>query len=255
VVQTKLAHRASRRADRVIAVSKFVRDFLVEDWRIDPGKIALIYHGTESQESCGPGERPPCIPDGWRGRFIFSAGSVRPARGLEDLINAIIIGHHSGRDWPSVVVAGGVVRSMTKYQEKLIDVLRQASVEDRLIWAGSLNDMQMTWCYRNCQAFVMTSRIEACPNIAMESLAQSAVNVAADNPPLPEFFQSLAIYYKSGDAESLVVALEKALSISGAERVQRLREGQARAKDFSWDIAASRTIETLMRVSTSENCR
>jgi glycosyltransferase involved in cell wall biosynthesis len=249
-IQAKLARRASERADRVIAVSEFVRDFLIQVWRIDPEKIALIYHGAELQESNQLGEKPLCIPDTWEEKFIFSAGSVRPARGLEDLIHAIVMGHGLGRECLGVVVAGETTRSMTEYREKLTDILRQAGAEKQLIWADSLDDAQMRWCYRNCRAFVMTSRVEACPNIAIESLAHSGVNVVADNPPLPEFFQSSAVYYRPGDTGSLLATLDKALSVSEDERARYLREGQTRAKDFSWDTTASLTIETLMHAIT-----
>jgi len=244
-IQAMLARRASKRADRVIAVSRFVRDFLVRQWEIDSERISLIYHGVELPKLDNRGEKPLFLPNDWQGRFIFSAGSVRPARGLEDLVDALVLSHRSGRDWPGILFAGETVPSMIGYRETLTRVLREAGAESRLIWAGSLNDAQMTWCYRNCQTFVMTSRVEACPNIAMEALAHGAVNVAANNPPLPEFFQSLATFYEPGDAASLVMAVDKALSTSATQRVQQTMQGRTRAKEFSWESTVGLTLEAL----------
>ncbi len=80
--------RAVKRADRVIALSRFVSDFLVTHWGISNEKIGLVYHGIDAKGD-GDGSRPHIIPKNWRGLFIFTAGSIRPARGLEDLLMAI----------------------------------------------------------------------------------------------------------------------------------------------------------------------
>jgi glycosyltransferase involved in cell wall biosynthesis len=248
-LQAVLARRASNQADRVIAISRFVQDFLVLKWQIDEDKISLIYHGFDPKILDSSDKQPITLPHDWQGQFIFSAGSVRPARGLEDLVNAIIMAHSLGRDWPGVLFAGETIQSMIKYREKLTNVLRRIGIESRLAWAGNLNDTQMTWCYRNCQAFVMTSRVEACPNIALEALAHGTINIVANNHPLPEFFQSHAIYYKPEDASSLCMAIDKALSISDAQRVNYAVKSQARAADFSWDTTAHLTLETLKSVA------
>src|SRR4030042_550502 len=46
-LQYKVAKRTLRKADRLIAVSGFVRDFLINHWSIPEDKIGLIYYGSD----------------------------------------------------------------------------------------------------------------------------------------------------------------------------------------------------------------
>ena len=77
------ARRACRRAARVIAVSEHVRDFIVSRWQIDRDRVGTVYHGVD-----GPGPAD-AVPDTVRPRTLFTAGSIRPARGLEDVIRTL----------------------------------------------------------------------------------------------------------------------------------------------------------------------
>ena len=71
------ARRACRRATRVIAVSDHVRRFIISRWHIDEDRIGTVYHGVDGG---GPSSRPHDTADR---RTLFTAGSIRPARGLE----------------------------------------------------------------------------------------------------------------------------------------------------------------------------
>ncbi|MBT9145641.1 MAG: hypothetical protein DDT42_01516 [candidate division WS2 bacterium] len=97
--------RAIKRADRVIAISKFVSDFLVTRWRIPNEKIGIVHHGIDvvGIKEC---KRPYVILKDWEGQFLFTAGSIRPARGLEDLLLAMKYLLLQGEKTVKVVIAG-----------------------------------------------------------------------------------------------------------------------------------------------------
>ena len=83
------AWRACRRARRVIAVSRHVAEFLTTKWHVDPGRVGVVYHGVAPQRPPSPPDPPKALAGLVPGRFLFTAGSVRPARGLEDVITAV----------------------------------------------------------------------------------------------------------------------------------------------------------------------
>jgi glycosyltransferase involved in cell wall biosynthesis len=91
----------------------------------------------------------------------------------------------------------------------------------------------------------MTSRVEACPNIALEAMSHGAFCLAADNPPLPEFFQEAAIYYRPKCGEALAQTISSALAYShGASALLRRQAGK-RAGDFTWEETTERVIHEL----------
>lgn len=64
---------ACRRATRVIAVSRYVSDFLVERFRIRADKIGVVYHGVDGPPRFDAVSPPKGVP-GDIGDFLFTAG-------------------------------------------------------------------------------------------------------------------------------------------------------------------------------------
>jgi glycosyltransferase involved in cell wall biosynthesis len=237
-----VARHACRRADRIIAVSGHVRDFLVSQWSLPAAKIAVVPHGVEAP----PEPSRPGTLDGLpEAPFIFTAGSIRPARGLTDLIAALADGRVPAE--LQLVVAGRTDAGTGQYYEDLLALARRLGVIGRIHWAGQLNPSQMSWCFRNAALFVTTSRVEACPNTVLEAIGHGTLSVSGDNAPMPEFFGDSALYYRIGNAGSLAGAIAKALALPVAEQA-RLRElARTRAALYSWERTAADTVSELLK--------
>ncbi len=95
------ARRACRRADHVIAVSRHVASVLEGRLRVPRHKLAVVYHGVDAPGD-DPGLRPSSAPQDDR-PFLFTAGSIRPARGLDDLVEALRL---AGAAAPLLWIAG-----------------------------------------------------------------------------------------------------------------------------------------------------
>ena len=115
-----------------------------------------------------------------------------------------------------MVIAGGVDldRTQLPYLQRMKNLAEKLGVNSQIAWTGHLNAAEMSWCYSHCRLFLMTSRVEACPNIALEAMSHGAFCLAADNPPLPEFFQEAALYYRPKCGEALAQTISAALAYS-----------------------------------------
>ena len=176
--------------------------------------------------------------------MIFCAGSIRPARGLEDLFHALVLLRASGLD-PTVLIAGDVSGDGQKYRVRMQRKLDADGNADSVIWAGPLSTNEMAWCYGNCSAFVMTSRVEACPNTALEALAYRSACIATTNRPMPETFEDAALYYDAGNSQMLADQISTVLGRGDAVRTLFSQRAAARAADFAWESAAQKTIHQL----------
>jgi glycosyltransferase involved in cell wall biosynthesis len=245
-VQRKLTGIAVKRADHIIAVSEYVKDYLVNTLGVDHLKVSRIYHGL-SFSADGKCSRPVPIPTDWGNDFLFACGSIRPARGIEDALEALNL---LKMRFPNLrlVIAGETSPGMKKYRYSLERSLTSKGLAERVCWAGFLNDEEMRWCYKKCRLFLMTSRIEACPNIAIEALSNGAISIVADNPPLPEFFSGLATYYKPNNAQSLTTAILGSLSLDERQRNHLSEQSQLRSKQFSWERTAEMTLTVLLQI-------
>jgi glycosyltransferase involved in cell wall biosynthesis len=238
VARAAAARIACRRADRVIAVSEHVRDHLVARWDIAEERVGTVRHGVDV--AVHEVSRPASIPEQ---PFLFTAGSIRPARGLEDVIAAMAALPKSLH----LVIAGSVDRGAEHYASKMRALATDRGVASRIVWAAQLDAASMAWCFRNAQVFVMTSRAEACPNVVLEALANGALSVSTDHPPMPEFFAEAATYYRARDAGHLAMRLNESLALSVPRRAELRDAARARAALYSWESTARATVGELQR--------
>jgi len=244
LVRRREALIACRKATRVIAISEFVRRFLIERWHIQPEKIGLVYHGVDHVEPAADGQLPAALCALRGSDFLLSVGSIRPYRGLEDVVQAmgLLSAQFSGL---RLVVAGEVDPRMQRHYRQLQTLAERLGVADRLVWPGFLPERVLAWCYRNCRVFVMTTRVEACPNAALEAMHNGCLSVVTSADPMPEFFQQNALYYPPGDGRQLAEQLRKALLLADSQRTAMVEGLRRRAAEFTWQRTAQQTVAEL----------
>lgn len=246
LVQRRLALNSIKHVTHTFAVSNFVKDQLTNKMQIPEYRISRVYHGI-TPPMFGNSIRPASIPRGWDDNFLFTCGSVRPARGLTDILEAI---GHLKPQFPDLrlVIAGETIPEMRRYKNNLEDFIGSRGLEDNVCWAGKLNSEGINWCYEECSFFIVTSRIEACPNIVLEAMSYGCVSVSTDSMPMPEFFRDTAVYYSNGDGKSLSSAIRNVLKFNDKKKNELSNMAKMRATDFSWDICADKTLGELKRI-------
>ena len=93
----------------------------------------------------------------------------------------------------------------------------------------------------------MTSRVESFGMIGGEAMSQGCICISADNPCLPELFGDAAIFYPSKDAKGLAEAIQAVLAWDDNQRKQASERAKNRAKEFSWDVCARKTVAELTK--------
>ena len=246
ILRTWEAKSSTVTATRTIAVSNHVKDFITSQWAVSSDKVGVVYHGVNPLSDIEQiPEKPAIIPEGTS--FLFTGGSIRPARGLEDLIRALPEIFEQKPDL-KLVVAGKADPGMQFYQDEISGLAKELGVYQCIIWCGHLAPHEMAWCFQNCAVFVMTSRAEACPNIVLEALTHGTPSVSTDTEPMPEFFQNNAIYYHSRDSSTLADGVNKMFKKSDSE-IRNLRvKSKERASYFTWQRCADKTIVELKKV-------
>lgn len=245
VLRGMATKRSARRATRVIGVSGFVRDLLIDRWGIDGETVGVVHHGVEAPIPDSHMARPPAAAAVDEGLFVFSAGDFTAYRGYEDLVEAVAARRDRGCH-DRVLLAGGPIPWLQREQGRVEKLIAARGVGDRVTLLGRIPPEQMAWCYRHCKAMVMTSRIEACPNVTLEAMSHGCTILSTTNPPMPEMFDDVAMYYDAGQPEALAVLLAAVDDMTDEERAHRSRATVDRAREcFSWDRATTKTLAQL----------
>lgn len=248
-VQKHTTKFALKKADGIVAPSNFVRDFLVHDWKIPDARVVTIYYGVPSVSDV-VARKPAAVPGEWQGKFVFTAGSIEPYRGLEDLLVAMEQVRRS-ENISGLVIAGDVRKNMAKYHTVLKTWAQNQGLQDKIIWTGMLSSEEMAWCYRNSKLFVMTSRVESFAMIGVEAMAYGCVCIIANNHPLPEIFSDAAQHYPSGDVDTLADLMINMSAFALEERAKIQARAQKRSRDFSWGDNVNKLVALLHKVSNS----
>ena len=237
-----VARRSCAKADRVIAVSRHVESFLTRRWRVAESKVGMVYHGVEQPLPPEQQRKPDALSDLSPGAFLFTAGSIRTARGLEDVVKALpAVTDRSLR----LVIAGSPDPGFEGYRRMLGGLAEREGIAQRILWAGQLSPEEMAWCYAHCRAFVMTSRAEACPCTAQEAMSYGCGVVSTTQPPMPEFFEDFAYYYEPRQHAALARAIDAAMNAGEAEMVRRRTAAITKAASFDWADTARLTADQL----------
>jgi D-inositol-3-phosphate glycosyltransferase len=146
-----------------------------------------------------------------------------------------------------LVIAGSPDPGTENYDRAMKRLARAQGVEERVVWAGHLGPADMAWCFRRAAAFIMTSRVEACPNTALEAMSEGALCLSTKNPPMPEFFGDAAAYYPAGDSAALArLLVDRALRATAGDVAASREAGRRRSRRYSWSDTAERTVGELL---------
>lgn len=234
-VGARMARRASQKSERVIAVSEFVRDFLVKSWHLDATRIGVVYHGVDVAKQTPAHDT---IHELQNSQFVFAAGSLLRYRGLEDAVGALA---QISPDIKLVIAGSG----STAYQARIAALAVKLGVGNRLVWLGHVNEHVMNWAFQKCLAFLMTSRVEACPNTALEAMAAGAICISTTLPPMPEFFGNHALYYDAANVTQLAQQIATVARMHSEELTRRRADVIQRAAEFEWERTAVGTVNQL----------
>jgi glycosyltransferase involved in cell wall biosynthesis len=235
-VLTRLSLRKSR---KILAISEWERDFLVERFHLPPSKIVVSYPGVAAMF------RPP-RPE--------SAGELRARLKLEPpyiLCVTRLAGYgnllNMAKAYASLVKQGKVAMPLVipgevwdrRYIGRVKQLLAREGCAGLVKFVGYVPHQHMPWLFGNAQCFVFPSLLEACGTVLIEALACGTPILCSRLRPLTDVCGEAAVFFDGEDPGDIA---DKILEVL---RDQALREtlagrGPARARQFSWRQGAEK---------------
>jgi glycosyltransferase involved in cell wall biosynthesis len=250
--KTRLLYQLSaHRADRVIAVSESVKSDIVRFYRIRPEKVTVIPLGVDStfhpiadpQKLAATRERTL----GADRPFVLFVGKLSRRRNLPELVQAF--GRlKRRRGLPHALVLVG----SNPLGYDLAALARRADLGSSLVHLEYASHQELVSLYNAADLFVYPSSYEGFGIPVLEAMACGTPTVALDNSAFPEFAAGVAHLAPGASEEELDRAMEKML-FSPELRARAREAGPERARQFSWDSIARRTMQLLFAVATGKD--
>jgi glycosyltransferase involved in cell wall biosynthesis len=214
--------RVVRRADRVIAISEFTAQELVDVLGVPEEKIRVI--------PVGVGQPFAPVGEAADGHYVLAVGTLEPRKNLPRLVEGFRRAGLNGcelrivgaRGWGDVgpVDASGVR------------------------WLGEVSDHELARLYRGAACAAYVSLYEGFGLPVLEAMACGTAAVSSDLPSVREFARGVVTVDPS-DPDAIAAGLREAL----ARRDELGREGRAGASAYGWGRVVRETVDVYREVA------
>jgi len=227
---------AIRRADRLIAVSRYTADDLMRRAGVPAAKIDVVYHGLDpafAPAAASAGEAPSADTP-----YLLAVGGVSPRKNTRRLIEAFLRWRGRGGR------AAGYRLLITGHSLDQ-DFTREGGLPDGVTALGYVDKAELRRLYAGAAAFVYPGIYEGFGLPIVEAMACGTPVVTSSTGSAPEIAGGAAVIVDPFDPASIESGLERATLPQEAERLRSL--GYERVRAFRWDLAAQATLDAYRR--------
>lgn len=252
----KFYNRVMADGEIVIAVSNFVRDHILENYKTPADRIRVIHRGIDAaayDEKNVTSTRLIQVAQRWRlqdaGQVIMLPGRLTALKGHDVLIDALAeLKRRRGGvlDLRCLMVGQGA----SGYGARIMSHAVARRVDGHVQVIEDCNDMPAAYMVTDV-VVVASTRPEAFGRVIAEAQAMGRPVVACSHGPTAEIILPgvTGWMFTASDPVSLADALERALSLSGEERARVAAMAAERARKlFNKDEMCAKTLKVYDEV-------
>jgi glycosyltransferase involved in cell wall biosynthesis len=241
-------HHAVRRADKLISISECTRNDLLELSEAKENQVQTVYLGLDDR----------FVPDnsksdhhglydkyGIRQPYLLYAGKLEPRKNVETLIAAYNRLRSANQFSGQLVLLGSPRTFMWELAQKRIE---QSPFRKDIVQTGFVPDVEVPKIYAGARALAFVSLYEGFGIPVVEAMASSVPIVCSNTTCLPEIAGDAAILVPPQDEVKVADALNIVLNDDNV-REKLIQKGLQRAKIFTWEKAASQTLQIYRDVA------
>jgi glycosyltransferase involved in cell wall biosynthesis len=247
-----------RRASKVITDSVSSLQDIQREYKLPEGRVVAITLGLPQGFRFASGIDTRSLQAtardvlrdryGLAGPFILALGVLQPRKNLEML--AAAYGKLKAKySVEHKLVLVGKAGWLTARENVMASAERfgGAAARDGVLFPGYVPDDELETWYRGCTVFAHSSLYEGFGIPPLEAMACGAPTVVSDAPALPEVVGDAALIAPARDPDAWAEQLYTL--VSDTEQRERLsKSGQERARSFSWQTTAEKTLQVYRSI-------
>lgn len=237
--------RLTTNASRLLAVSENTKRDLVARWHVNADRIDITALGVGAQYTP---HRAPSDQNYQRGYgltkpYLLCLATNEPRKNLESVIEAYDAYRMSGAHAPRLVIAGGKGWKM----KHLLDTYRASTHRNDIIFTGYVHEKHKPALYRGALAFLFPSFYEGFGLPVLEAMACGTPVMTSFTSALPEVGGDAVLYIDPFNVGDIEAALHQLLDAPDAPALRAMlsNRGADRARKFTWEETARKTLDSL----------
>ncbi len=186
------------KGDQVIAVSKFIKDYVFDHYTLPKNKkITVIHRGVEEKEY-----KKTFVPtEAWvqrwkditnypnKAKILTLAGRITRWKGQLEFIKLLHQVRSQGIDAHGLII-GGIENKYSNYYKELLHLIKILKVKDKITFLGARNDLKEIFSISDC-AYSLTSKPEAFGRTTVEALSLGTPVIGYDHGGTSEILKTM----------------------------------------------------------------
>lgn len=223
-----LEKEAMEKADRIIAVSYYTRNMLVERYGIDGKKIRVVHNAVNP---IGEGRK--------KEKIVLYLGRLAIQKGVEFFLRSAkkVLEKEDCR----FVVAGS-----GEMLPSLIHLSISLGISDKVMFTGPLTEEEVKHIYRISSVYVLPSVSEPFGITALEAITAGTPVIVSKNSGVAEILRNCLTvdFWDVDEMANKIIALLRYDALRNTIKENAKKE----ARFFTWDRTARKTIEVYREV-------
>ena len=239
---------ALRHAKKIITVSQFTKNELINSYRAQPDKIAVVHNGYDSDtyRRINDSEQIKRVVDkyGLNFPYLLYVGRLEKKKNIPLLVEAFALLKERHPEIKEKLVMIG--QASFGYDE-IKYIIEEYNLNNEVIMPGWVEEIDLPYLYNQASAFVFPSRHEGFGIPVIQALACGLPTVVSDLPVMREVAGEAVIYFDKDSKESLAASLLSLLT-DNQLRKELKEKGLKQASQFSWEKCAQETLKVIKSV-------
>jgi glycosyltransferase involved in cell wall biosynthesis len=238
-----------RRLDRIIAVSEWVKQELVDLVRVKDTLVEVVHNGIDHSAFYPR-------PYGEEGELLVQPFSFR-----RPYILCVSRIDHPVKNHIHLIKAFGIFKERTGYPHRMVLAgrdsnnaakVKAAAAESKwrndIFFTGHFPQESLPELYSAADFVVAPSMYEGFGQCVVEAMASGIPTACARAASLPETAEHAALYFDPADPEDMADRMVT-LACDHSQYQECRRLGLERAQAFSWDRCAERTLQIIQETA------
>lgn len=223
-------NNAAWNAKKVIAVSNFTKDDVIDHLRVHKRDVEVIYEGADDFKTSSSEKVE------YKNYFLY-VGNVYPHKNAERLIKAFEIFLRKHPDYNLVFAGRNDVfyERLRKSNKKLVN-------SGKIFFDYDSGDEKIVALYQNAIALIRPSLMEGFSLPPLEAMESSCLVLGSDISVHREIFGDSMIYFEPKDIPGIAAKMEKLINMNEKSRKELIEKGLRTATKFSWEKTARQTL-------------
>ena len=220
-------------AKKVITVSQYNKNYLIQKYKIPPNKIEVIHCGIDT-DFFKPGKNEN------KENIILTVARLHPVKGLEYAIKACALLKQKGYKFKYLIVGEGSERP------KLENLIRNLKLENNVFLEGARTKEEVIKYYQKAKIFILPSITEGLPVSLMEAMACELPVIATKVCGVPELVEDGINGYLTPPKDVQQLAQKMEILLNNPELCRRF--GKQGRKKVEVEFNLKKEVKKLIRI-------